>query len=75
MSVHFLLPPFHPSLAVVHRHAGRSEYVLKDTGHVVGDEDGVCELWQGILGCDYKGNEKDTLNFWKGWEKRLRQGD
>jgi hypothetical protein len=57
----------------VHRHSGKSEYVLRETGQVVGDEDeGVVELWQGLMGCDYKGNEKDTLDFWKGWEKRAR---
>jgi len=47
--------------------------MLRETGHVVGDEDGVVELWQGLLGCDYRGHEKDSLDFWKGWEKRLKE--
>jgi hypothetical protein len=62
-----------PALAIVHRASGKSEWVLRDTGHVVGDEDeGVTELWQGILGCDRHGAEANVDEFWRGWEARVR---
>lgn len=74
-----LPPPAHPAIAVVHRACGRSDFVLRDTGHVIGDEDnGVAPVWQGILGCDGKGNEAiegDVRAFWEGWEERVWQGD
>lgn len=71
--MHLPPPPSHPALAIVHRASGKSDFVLSDTGHVVGDEDaGVAELWQGILGCDYKGHEvKHVSAFWAGWEDRM----
>lgn len=74
LSVHLPPPPFSPALAVVHRGSGKSDYVLRDTGHVVGDEDGgVTPLWQGLLGVDYKGVEvADVMGFWQGWERRLQ---
>lgn len=70
--MHLPPPPCHPSIAIAHRSSGRSDYVLRETGQVIGDEDGgVVELWQGILGCDYKGAEKDMGDFWKGWQDRI----
>lgn len=49
--------PLHPSLAVVHlAEAAEPDYVLRETGQVVGGGlDGVSELWQGLLGCDDRG--------------------
>jgi hypothetical protein len=65
----------HSSLAIVHRSSGYSEYVLTETGQVVGVEDeGVVSLYQGLVGCDYKGSEDSTGQavFWKGWESRMK---
>ncbi|WOO81416.1 uncharacterized protein LOC62_03G004940 [Vanrija pseudolonga] len=72
LSVHLPPPPCHPAIAIAHRSSGRSDYVLRETGQVIGDEDcGVAELWQGILGCDYKGAEKDVGDFWENWQDRI----
>lgn len=47
MSVHIPRSLYHPNLALVHRRSGITEYVLKDTGQVVGDENcGISPLWQ-----------------------------
>jgi hypothetical protein len=47
--------PLHPSLAYVAR-VGGGEYVLRQTGQVVGcDDGGVSELWMGLLGVDSGG--------------------
>ncbi|WVF68261.1 hypothetical protein IAT40_003026 [Kwoniella sp. CBS 6097] len=65
--------PLHPALAIVHRQNGFSDYVLSETGQVVGEENaGVSELWQGLLGCDEKGRETSnrSMDFWRGWEER-----
>lgn len=79
LSVHLPGPPTVPSLAIVHRASGKSDWVLCETGHVVGDEDGgVAPLWQGILGCDRRGAEAgaaDVRAFWRGWEARVRGGE
>ncbi|CAK9783965.1 unnamed protein product [Cutaneotrichosporon oleaginosum] len=73
LSVHLPPAPTIPALAVVHRGSGKSDWVLRDTGHVVGDEDvGISELWQGILGCDRHGAETNVDDFWRGWEGRVR---
>ncbi|WVW86921.1 hypothetical protein I302_108976 [Kwoniella bestiolae CBS 10118] len=57
-------------------HNGITDYVIAETGQVVGNEDGgVSELWQGLLGCDANGNE-DRSNmkaFWNGWERRMME--
>lgn len=50
----------HPALAAVHLDdAGASadaEFVLRETGQVVGGgPDGVCEVWQRLVGCDARG--------------------
>lgn len=74
LSVH-LPPDLHPALAIVHRVSGYSEYVLAETGQVVGTEnEGVAELWQGLLGCSEKGSREAerSSSFWTGWELRLR---
>ena len=43
--------PLHPVLAVVQTPA-REYYVLKDNGMQVGcEEDGVSEVWMGVLRC------------------------
>lgn len=76
VSVH-LPSTLHPALAIVHRASGYSEYVLAETGQMVGTEDeGVVELWQGLLGCDYKGvrNTVKSSSFWEGWESRVKAG-
>ncbi|OCF33545.1 hypothetical protein I316_04617 [Kwoniella heveanensis BCC8398] len=68
--------PLHPALALVHRQSGFSDFVLKETGQIVGEEDaGVSELWQGLLGCDERGREDEdrSKDFWQGWEERLLQ--
>ncbi|WRT69705.1 uncharacterized protein IL334_006695 [Kwoniella shivajii] len=52
---------------------GVTDIVLKDSGQSVGNEDnGVAELWQGLLGCDEKGKKDDsrTTEFWHGWQAR-----
>ena len=67
----------HPALAIVHRASGYSEYVLADTGQIVGSEDeGVVPLWQSLLGCSEKGVSDDSSlkGFWKGWEARMESG-
>lgn len=72
LSVHIPPHPGHPAIAIAHRACGRSDYVLRDTGQVIGDEDyGVAELWQGILGCDAKGKEADRSGFWEDWGERV----
>ncbi|WWC73688.1 uncharacterized protein I206_107660 [Kwoniella pini CBS 10737] len=66
--------PYHPALAVVHRQSGFTDHVLAETGQVIGDEEsGVAELWQGLLGCDAKGNQDGSKmkEFWNGWEDRM----
>nr|XP_019003539.1 uncharacterized protein I203_03682 [Kwoniella mangroviensis CBS 8507]OCF67000.1 hypothetical protein I203_03682 [Kwoniella mangroviensis CBS 8507] len=76
LSVHVDKPPYHPALASVHRHGGITDFVLSETGQVVGNEDeGVSSLWQGFLGCDSNGNENrsNMAAFWKGWEMRMIQ--
>ncbi|WWC95586.1 hypothetical protein V866_002451 [Kwoniella sp. B9012] len=76
LSVHVDKPPYHPALASVHRHSGITDFVLAETGQVVGNEDeGVSSLWQGFLGCDSNGNENrsNMAAFWKGWEMRMIQ--
>ncbi|BEI95085.1 hypothetical protein CcaverHIS631_0100340 [Cutaneotrichosporon cavernicola] len=73
LSVHLPGAPTAPALAIVHRASGKSDWVLRETGHVVGNEDeGVAELWQGILGCDRHGAEADVDGFWNGWQTRVR---
>lgn len=65
----------HPALAIVHRSSGYSEFVLAETGQVVGIEDeGVVSLYQGLIGCDAKGSADSTgqAAFWKGWESRMK---
>lgn len=74
MSVHIPFDSYHPNLALVHRQSGITEYVLKDTGQVVGDEScGISPLWQGLLGCNDRGDKDDERmeEFWKDWETRL----
>ncbi|WVQ66283.1 uncharacterized protein L199_004462 [Kwoniella botswanensis] len=76
LSVHVDKPPYHPALASVHRHSGITDFVLAETGQVVGNEDeGVSSLWQGFLGCDSNGNENrsNMAAFWKGWEMSMIQ--
>lgn len=71
MSVHIPFDSYHPNLALVHRQSGITEYVLKDTGQVVGDENyGISPLWQGLLGCNDRGDKDDERmeEFWKDWE-------
>lgn len=65
----------HPALAIVHRSSGYSEFVLAETGQVVGMEDeGVVNLWQGLIGCNDKGAAESSGQavFWKGWESRMK---
>lgn len=67
----------HPALAIVHRGSGFSEFVLAETGQMVGLEDeGVVSLWQGLLGCNAKGQADDAgqVSFWKAWESRMKFG-
>lgn len=56
------------------RQSGISDYVIRETGQSVGNEDeGVTPLWQGVLRCDEKGTEmKRSEGFWTGWEDRLK---
>ena len=64
----------HPNLAIVQRGSGFADFVLAETGQMVGLEDeGVVELWQGLLGCNAEGkpDESGQKAFWKGWESRL----
>ncbi|KAK4688685.1 hypothetical protein P7C73_g1441, partial [Tremellales sp. Uapishka_1] len=79
LSIHSPPPPFHPSLAIAHRGSSTSEYVLRETGQTVGDEEGgVVEFWRGLLGCDEKGREIEDegakRQFWYGWVERMRGG-
>ncbi|KAA1469769.1 hypothetical protein DENSPDRAFT_773681, partial [Dentipellis sp. KUC8613] len=57
-SVHFTAAscaPLHPAIAVIHTLA-REYFVLKDNGMQIGcEEDGIVDVWQGILGCDQSG--------------------
>ncbi|KAK0449224.1 hypothetical protein EV421DRAFT_1899904 [Armillaria borealis] len=47
--------PLHPALAVVQT-PGREYFVLRDNGMQVGcEEEGVGEVWMGLLGCDDSG--------------------
>ena len=47
---------FHSALALIHRADGTANFVLKDTGQMVGEElAGVVRLWQEVLGCNEKG--------------------
>jgi hypothetical protein len=57
-------------VGIIQRHAGHAEYILRETGQIIGDEDGIVPFWQGILACDSKGNRRDHPSFWQGWEKR-----
>jgi hypothetical protein len=58
-------------LAVAHRHNADSTYVLRETGQVIGDENsGIAPLWQGLLGCDERGEAVDQSAFWEGWQQR-----
>ena len=66
--------PTHQALAYVHRTSGHTDIVLRETGQVVGEEDGgVVPLWQGLLGCDERGKKDSTIceNFFAGWAERL----
>lgn len=67
LSVHLTC---HPSVGIVQRHAGYSEYVLRETGQVIGNEDGIVPLWQAMLGCGEHGQARAVDAFWEGWEKR-----
>lgn len=59
-------------LAIAHRASGVSHFVLRETGQVVGDDDGgIAPLWQGLLGCDEKGRPSSSTSFWHEWEERL----
>lgn len=74
MSVHIPRSLCHPNLVLVHRRSGITEYVLKDTGQVVGDENyDISPLWQGLLGCNDRGDKDNGWReeFWKDWETRL----
>lgn len=65
----------HPDLAIVQRGSGFSEFVLVETGQMVGLEDeGVVSLWQGLLSCNAKGqpDESGQKAFWKQWESRMK---
>ncbi len=71
--------PFHAALAIAHRSSATSDFVLRETGQTVGNkENGVTELWQGILGCDCKGmvmTNGESDRFWCDWEERLFNDD
>jgi hypothetical protein len=61
----------HASIGLVQRSAGYSEYVIRETGQVIGEEEaGVAPLWQGLLSCDHQGRHKPQDAFWQGWEER-----
>lgn len=73
-SVHLPPAPWHPQLVMVHRASGHTDFALHETGQVVGDLDsGVTPLWQGILGCNEKGDKEEdaSAKFWLDWESRL----
>ncbi|KAJ7175735.1 hypothetical protein C8R46DRAFT_1249351 [Mycena filopes] len=57
-SLHFTASnqrPLHPALAVVQT-PGRIYFILRDNGMQVGcEEDGVAEVWMGVLGCENSG--------------------
>ncbi|TFY75872.1 hypothetical protein EWM64_g8140 [Hericium alpestre] len=59
-SIHFSTAdgrPLHSAVAVVQT-LGREYFILKDNGMQIGcEEDGVSDVWRGILGCDYSGRE------------------
>lgn len=38
-----------PALAVIQRSSGRTDYVLRETGQVIGDEFGPGDFWQEVL--------------------------
>lgn len=46
MSVH---TDCHPDLAIVQRSTGHTEYVLRETGQVIGDEFGPDQMWTEVL--------------------------
>lgn len=74
-SVHFPPAPTHDAVAYVHRSSGHTDIVLRETGQVIGEEDGgVVPLWQGLLGCDERGRRdpKICVDFFAGWEERLQ---
>ena len=62
-SVHFVTSKgeaLHGAVAVVQT-PGREYYVLRDNGMQVGcEEEGVPEVWQGILGCDTLGRVRQA---------------
>ncbi|WWC92808.1 uncharacterized protein L201_007767 [Kwoniella dendrophila CBS 6074] len=76
LSVHLDPHPKHAALASVHRQNGVAHFVLSETGQIVGDEDGgIADLWQGLLGCDSRGNvdRSKAKAFWKDWEVRMME--
>lgn len=54
----------HASVGLVQRVGGYSEYVLRETGQIVGDEDGIALFWQGLLFCDHRGAHDAQAQFW-----------
>jgi len=55
------LIPLHPALALVVKEEHGIEYVLRETGQIVGaGEEGVGEVWRALLGCDERGVESET---------------
>jgi hypothetical protein len=57
-SVHFTASdgrPLHPAVAVVQTLA-REYFILRDNGMQVGcEEEGVSDVWRGVLGCSRSG--------------------
>lgn len=39
----------HPDLALVHRSTGYTDMILRETGQVVGTEDGLEERWESVF--------------------------
>jgi hypothetical protein len=40
------------------------------------EDEGVVSLWQGLLGCNAKGQAAGSgqVSFWKAWESRMKFG-
>lgn len=45
-------------------------YVLRETGQMIGSEEGISCLWQGILGCGPTAESREVSAFWQDWETR-----
>ena len=74
-SVHFTTSKgiqLHPAVATVQTPT-REYFILKDNGMQVGcEEDGIPEVWQGILHCDRQGVEgrpPSELNEGGAWQR------